>query len=1078
MFSYDGLEQALSSKKTTKTKMAAALGISSRTIAKIGKGEKLSQRTLQRIAAYLGCDADSLCRDLSESPAADSGARKASRSGQEYEFSRQARAALEGLQQPLAVYQLIHKQVNTLLVSDGFCRMFGHADRSMAVEKMNHNMYRDIHPDDRDRVISSARCFMKNGGEYDAVFRTKAGVNSDYRVVHAHGKHVWTETGARLAQIWYMDEGRYIEGDESAGAGMIRELNSALHEESILKAAHYDGLTGLPNLAYFFKLCEIRKARLLSEGKHGCLLYIDLDGMKYYNQRYGFAAGDKLLQALSDLLVRTFGHEDCCHIAADRFAVSTTEEGLEDRLSAFLAEVPKINGGSHLPVRIGVYTTSMEDVPVSSAFDRAKMACDTLPPSDVSAWKYYSPEIQEANRRRRYIQANIDRAVSEKWIKVHCQPIIRAVNEKVCDEEALARWDDPNEGFLSPAEFIPQLEESGQIYKLDLYVLEQVLEKIRTQQEIGMPVVPHSINLSRSDFDACDIVEEIRKRVDGAGVERSLITVEITESVVGSDFDFMKEQIARFRKLGFPVWMDDFGTGYSSLDVLQSIQFDLIKFDMSFMRKLNDGEKPRIILTELMKMANSLGVDTVCEGVETEEQVRFLQEIGCSKLQGFYYHKPMLWTDIVERFKKGLDVGFEDPDASSYYESIGRINLNDLDVITSMGGESFRRSFNTMPMGIVEIRGEAARFVRINPSYREFMRRFFGFDMSTLSPDFLKYDVQFMNNIVKKCSEPGSRTFYDEKMADGSVVHSFARRIASNPVSGDAAVAIAVLSISDPGEGESYADIARALAADYYNIYVVDLDTDRYIAYTSPVGVDELADERHGQDFFNAVKQDAIKRIYEGDREMFMSLFTRENILRELDGQGVFTITCRIIDTGTPVYVNIKVTRMQGTNRIIMGISIIDAQTRQQERLESVLRERNALARVMAISEDYLSLYSVSVETGKYIEYTAAAEYETLGFEKEGADFFRQGIIDGKKAVYPEDLPGYLRDFTKENVLRKIREEGRFSIHYRLVIQGEPVRVSLKISPFQDGRDARLLAGVRKWRVRSQNTSVPGPDKP
>ena len=125
-------------------------------------------------------------------------------------------------------------------------------------------------------------------------------------------------------------------------------------------------------------------------------------------------------------------------------------------------------------------------------------------------------------------------------------------------------------------------------------------------------MVPHSINLSRSDFDACDIVEEIRRRVDAAGVAHDRITIEITESVVGRDFGFMKGQIERFQKLGFPVWMDDFGTGYSSLDVLQSIPFDLIKFDMSFMQKLDEGDSGKIILTELMKLATSLGVDTVC----------------------------------------------------------------------------------------------------------------------------------------------------------------------------------------------------------------------------------------------------------------------------------------------------------------------------------------------------------------------------------------------------------------------------------------------------------------------------------
>ena len=179
-----------------------------------------------------------------------------------------------------------------------------------------------------------------------------------------------------------------------------------------------------------------------------------------------------------------------------------------------------------------------------------------------------------------------------------------------------------------------------------------------------------------------------------------------------------------------------------------------------------------------------------------------------------------------------------------------------------------------------------------------------------------------MKNTVKKCREHGSRAFYDEKMPDGSVVHSFARMIGTNPVSGEIAIAVAVLSITDPSEEESYADIARALAADYYNIYVVDLDTDRFIEYTSPEGQDDLAVERHGTDFFEAVKQDAEKRIYEGDREKFLSWFTRENITGDLEAHGRISTAYRLIDTGTPVPVTLKIMRLQGTNRIILGVSV------------------------------------------------------------------------------------------------------------------------------------------------------------
>ena len=606
----------------------------------------------------------------------------------------------------------------------------------------------------------------------------------------------------------------------------------------------------------------------------------------------------------------------------------------------------------------------------------------------------------------------------------------------------------------------------GLIYKLDLYVLERVLEKIRTQQEAGLTIVPHSINLSRSDFEACDIVEEIRKRVDASGVRRDMISIEITESVIGSDFDFMKEQVGRFRELGFPVWMDDFGSGYSSLDVLQSIKFDLIKFDMSFMRKLDEGDSGKIILTELMKMATSLGVDTVCEGVETETQVRFLQEIGCSKLQGYFFCKPIPYEEIVERYRKGIQIGFENPEASAYYEMVGRINLYDLGVIASEDDSTFRNAFNTLPMGIIEIRRDEARFARSNPSYRDFIRRSFGIDISGNGGGFFKYTVPFMKNIVSACTGHGSRTFFDDRLPDGSVIHSFARRIGTNPVTGCVAVAVTVLSVTEPDDGASYAEIARALAADYVSIYIVDLDTEDFTEYSSAPGQDRLAVERRGMGFFEQARQETTTRIYAEDRELFLSWFNRENILRELDEHGVFTSTYRLVDTGVPVYMNMKVTRLPGGNHIILGVSVVDSQMKQREALQLIRKERDALAGVMAIAEDYISIYSVDPRTGEYFQYDASDEYNSLGLTRKGKDFFEECIRDGKQVIHEDDLPMFMKRLSRDGILREIRENGVFKMHYRLMLHGMPRNVTLKIVSISEGENERLLAGVRAWQER------------
>ncbi len=870
-----------------------------------------------------------------------------------HELPDSERLFFEQMPVPIAVFQFLEQGVDVLAVSDGFCRMCGFASREEAMASVGSDLYRGIHPDDVEGIKDDNLLFDRNATKNDVVFRAKAFQDPGYHVIHASGSHAYTDTGAHLLFVTYTDEGSYTKNGEPAGSELNRAISCALHEDSILKASYINKLTGLPNMTFFFELAEPARDIVLTHGETPVLLYMDFIGMKFFNNRYGFSTGDALLRSFAKKLVETFSEGNCSHFGADHFVVITREKDLEKTLDRFLRECRELNGENVLPVRVGIYAGWKEDVPVSIACDRAKLACDVMRNQYESGYHYYDQEVQEELELRQYILENLDRAISEKWIRVYYQPIIRAINGRVCDEEALSRWIDPERGFLSPRDFIPVLEEAGVIYKLDLYVLEQVLEKIKKQAEAGLYIVPQSINLSRSDFDACDIVEEIRSRIDAAGIERNKITVEITESTIGRNFEFMKTQVGRFQELGIPVWMDDFGSGYSSLDVLQSIKFDLIKFDMSFMQRLNEGGGG-IILTELVKMAAALDISTICEGVETLEQVYFLQDIGCSKLQGFYFCKPIPMEEILERNRKGIQIGFENPEEAGYYEDMGRVNLFDLAVIANEDESAFHNVFSTLPMGIIEIKDDTTRFVRSNQSYRDFVRRFFYLDLTHEGTDFTKFSASFMYNVVRTCCEQGNRAFYDEKMPDGSVVHSFARRVSMNPVNGNIAVAIVVLSITDANEGASYADIARALAADYYSLYYVDLETDDFIEYTSAVGEEDLAMERHGKDFFQSARQDTMVRIYEEDRKTFLAGFTKENILRELDKQGVYTATYRLMDTRTPMYVNMKVMRMRpGRKHLIIGISIVDSQMKQKETENRILREEAAYTRIAALTGDY-----------------------------------------------------------------------------------------------------------------------------
>ncbi|MBQ9632465.1 MAG: hypothetical protein IJV04_06085, partial [Lachnospiraceae bacterium] len=240
----------------------------------------------------------------------------------------------------------------------------------------------------------------------------------------------------------------------------------------------------------------------------------------------------------------------------------------------------------------------------------------------------------------------------------------------------------------------------------------------------------------------------------------------------------------------------------------------------------------------------------------------------------------------------------------------------------------------------------------------------------------------------------------------------------------------------------------------------MDLDTEKFIEYTSPVGGEELAMERHGEHFFEAVQRDTMTRIYEEDRETFLAGFSKQKIIEELDRQGVYNATYRLIDNGAPMYVNMKITRMRGGNKIILGVSIIDSQMRQQEEAKRLLQEKTALGRIAALSPNYIVLYTADPVTGHYTQYNASKEYANFGLATQGEDFFADIRLNAPKTFAPEDMERNLRALTKENMLRTIEENGSFIHNYRLLLNGKAVPVSLRATLVDESDGRKLILGV------------------
>lgn len=712
------------------------------------------------------------------------------------DFSKEDIFLLENCHIPCGIFQYTNNKIISLVLSVGFMELFDLKDREEAYNIMDNDMYRFCHPEDVAEVEEATIQFSLYDTPYSIFYRVK--VRDHYEVIHAIGKHFYIED-QKLSIIWYADEGKYDPSLEFKNEQVIQNLVNIFIQKDKLRIYQFDYLTGLPTVAHFFNLIETFYIKnTIAYNETPTVLFLDLNGTKYFNAKYGFAEGDKLIKSFARLLTSTFGNDCCCRFGLDRFCVYTTEENIEIRLWNFFDACENINDGKSLPVRVGIYTYKDKNTEFSLACDCAKMACDSIKGLYVSRFVYFDNLMFEQAEKEKYILEHIDEAIEKEWIQVYYQPIVRAANGRVCDEEALSRWIDPEKGFLNPEDFISVLEDAKLIYKLDLFVTEKILTKMKKQADNGLYVVPVSVNLSRSDFESCDIVQEIYNRTKAANVKPEKLTIEITESIIGKDYEYMKSQIKRFQSLGYKVWMDDFGSGYSSLEILHDFQFDLIKFDMKFMQEFQKSEKSKILLSGLMRTVINLGIDTVCEGVENKKQVDFLKEIGCTKLQGFYYCKPIPLIEVFERYEKGIQIGFENPQESDYYATLGKLNLYDLSAVTCNYDNIPDNIFNSFPMAIIEFENNTFKIIRGNSSYRKFIVDHFSYSPEKGEVDFenkIDENAKFFKEAVASCKKKEDPLIIDEKFTDGCTVHLYLRQIAKNPITNVTAIVLVVLGI-------------------------------------------------------------------------------------------------------------------------------------------------------------------------------------------------------------------------------------------------------------------------------------------
>lgn len=435
---------------------------------------------------------------------------------------------------------------------------------------------------------------------------------------------------------------------------------------------YFDPLTGLPNLEYG-RMCgenyvdDVRRA-----GGVPAVIFFDIVGMKLYNSANGFNRGNEFLINFAACLKKHFGDNLICRFSNDHFAVIADVTNIEVKLNKIRKCVKNSVSKISMDLFVGICKIDEYDA-FLDASENAKLACNIQKKKGDNFIRYYDEELHKDLILQNYVVNHIDEAIANGYIKVYYQPVVRTITETFCGMEALARWIDPQNGFLNPGVFIGALEESRQIHKLDSYVIEQVCKELREELDQGRPIVPVSFNLSRLDFVGCDIFEVVEQALKKYRIKRDYIRVEITESIMASD-SYIQFEIERFRLVGYEVWMDDFGSGYSSLNTLKDYKFDELKIDMAFLSNFN--EVSRVIISSTVRMAKSLGLKTLAEGVETREQLEFLKSIGCEKVQGYYYGKPQPLKDTMTHMETSGIVA-ESDNMRAVYSKIGRLDYQE-----------------------------------------------------------------------------------------------------------------------------------------------------------------------------------------------------------------------------------------------------------------------------------------------------------------------------------------------------------------------------------------------------------------
>lgn len=416
---------------------------------------------------------------------------------------------------------------------------------------------------------------------------------------------------------------------------------------AVVNQVKFDRLTGLYSKEFFYQL--IRDALMRNpEGQYD-IICSDIENFKLVNDVFGTPAGDRLLQGIAQMYKKEIdGMGICGRLNSDQF-VCMIEHRKDYKDVMFQEANERVNDlmeAGSIAMKWGIYMVEDRELSAEQMCDRALLAARSIKGQYGKYFALYDDKLRSRLLHDQAITDSMEQALAENQFQVYLQPKYRIVDGSLAGAEALVRWEHPEWGLQSPANFIPLFENNGFITKMDQYVWEKTCEMLREWEDKGYSTIPVSVNVSRADIYNADLSDILCRIVKKYGLDPSRLHLEITESAYTETPVQIIETVSHLRELGFVIEMDDFGSGYSSLNMLNNMPIDILKLDMKFIQSETAKPVSQGILKFIISLARWMHLSVVAEGVETKEQLERLREIGCDFVQGYYFAKPMPYEEF------------------------------------------------------------------------------------------------------------------------------------------------------------------------------------------------------------------------------------------------------------------------------------------------------------------------------------------------------------------------------------------------------------------------------------------------